>query len=171
MKALLEVAAGDGDPDDYPPDEIECSSGTDCLGLWEDHQGNPRAASIGWVFTSTEDTYGREIEGLAWNTIWTDPTDPTVRLCEDCADRHDNPDSYDAAGSYIPEARTAYRVVVSRGGNVLRDDTVDRLIEADSDYHAPFVYNAEETARYWADNLAYTIGKGYTVTVVAEPMP
>ena len=83
-------------------------------------------------------------------------------------------DAYDGCGCSIdpfdPEedTRTVYRVAVSRGGQVLKDETLDRLIEADADFCAPFVYNAEDLARYWASTLADMLGKGYTVTVTPE---
>ena len=67
----------------------------------------------------------------------------------------------------------AYRVTVRRGGRVLHDETVDRLIEADLDFRSPFVYRdagdkvdpAPCTAHYWANVIRGMVGPGYSVTV------
>lgn len=70
-------------------------------------------------------------------------------------------------------SRQAYQVVVIRGGNILRSDTINEIVGPD--IQAPFIYNelgsqtdpasTPCTAWYWADVISGMFGKGYVVTV------
>jgi hypothetical protein len=71
-------------------------------------------------------------------------------------------------------SRQAYEVVVIRGANILKAETINDIL-ADPEMQAPFIYNelgsqsdpasTPCTAWYWADVIRGMFGKGYNVTV------